>query len=115
MLVLKVSKSDVLTVLKTGRNIVVVPVLIEGATVMGVFLTIDIFCVEPVVEWDNSLTAEGCACFTSCRNVVVALSGNSLSSFSRFFWESVFYQCKEWCLIDCIISIINLNSDAEYI
>ena len=47
---LKVLKSDYLTVLKTGRNIVVVPVLIEGATVMGVFFTIEIFCVEPVVE-----------------------------------------------------------------
>ena len=47
---LKVLKSDYLTVLKTGRNIVVVPVLIEGATVMGVFFTIEMFCVEPVVE-----------------------------------------------------------------
>ena len=49
-MILKVLKSTYPTVLKTGRKIVVVPVLIDGATEMGVFLTIEIFCVEPVVE-----------------------------------------------------------------
>ena len=48
---LQVSNYDHLTVLKTGRNIVVVPVLMEGVTaVIGAFLTIEIFCVGPDVE-----------------------------------------------------------------
>ena len=73
-------KTIILTVLKTGRKIVVVPVLIEGETVIGVF-AIDIFFVPDVtliccLALDKRLIVGG-DCLTWCRNVAVAVIGLS--------------------------------------
>ena len=88
-----------LTALKTGRYIVVVPVLIEGATVIGLFTMEMFFLVDAgficcVEEWDNSFTVEG-ECFTSWRNVVVAFRGNSETDVCEFN-KLVFLKGENW-------------------